>query len=178
MRSTQRSPSRTALEVASVLLFLLQTSLYAQIVATQGKTALEDSKRFVSPMVLDLPVPELQGVSNLRDHLVAGIRQYHCEDASIPMMAIKVAPGEKGGRNFEISGMLLVDESFDRFITVNFQLMGGGVDLGHGRQMNISVEEGKSNRFLVRFKLSKDAAARFDAGAEPLLRLTMHVRKD
>lgn len=178
MPSTQRRSSRLALGVSFILYSLLQTSARAQIVATQGQAALDDSKRFVSPMVLDLPVPELQGVSSLRDHQVAGIRQYHCEDASIPMMAIKVEPGAKGGRAYEVSGMLLVDESFDRFITVNLQLMGGGVDLGHGRQMNISVEERKSNRFLVRFKLNKEAAARFDAAPEPFLRLTMHVRKD
>lgn len=178
MPSTQRRSSRLALGISCIFYSFMQTSASAQIVAKQGQAALDESKRFVSPMVLDLPVPELQGVSSMRDHQVAGIRQYHCEDASIPMMAIKVEPGEKGGRIYEISGMLLVDESFDRFITVNFQLMGAGVDLGHGRQMNISVEERKSNRFLVRFKLSKDAAARFDAAAEPLLRLTMHVRKD
>lgn len=150
----------------------------AQIEARQGTLSVDEAKRFASPMILTLPIPELKGVRELRDFHVAGIRHYRCEDASIASMTIRVTATRKGGRAYEISGLLLVDESFDRFVTVHFRLLGGGESFGQGRQMNIPVEEEKSNRFMVRIEVPEDRLEPLDQAAELALQLTMHVRKD
>lgn len=150
----------------------------AQVQAQQGPVAGNAEKRFTSPMLLKISLADLLGQSEVHGFSVAGVREFHCEDASIPAMSVDVSTSRKGARTYAFSGMLLVDESFDRFVTVDLVLLADEVKVGHGRQMNISVEERKSNRFAIRFDLDPGAVAKVDAASDLSLQLTMHVRKD
>lgn len=151
----------------------------AQATARQGDAPIEAAKRFTSPMVLSIPMPELAGARTLRELPVAGIRSYRCEDASIAAMTISVSTTRKGVRTYEFAGMLLVDESFDRLVSLNVELRSAeGTVLVSGRQLNISVEEQKSARFLIRTDVGAERASLIDGSAELSLQITMHVRKD
>jgi hypothetical protein len=150
-----------------------------QVTAQQGAPQIESSKRFTSPMVLTIPLPALTSAKELRGLSVAGIRSYRCEDASIAAMTVSVSTARKGARTYEFAGLLLVDESFDRLVSLTLELRdSGGKVLVSGRQLNISVEEGKSARFLIRTEVSSERAALIDGSGELSLQITMNVRKD
>ncbi len=161
------------------LLTVLAAPGFAQITASQGAPAVADGKRFESPMVLSIPLPQLRGQSTLVAFSVAGIREYRCEDASLPLLKLSTSTSKKGVRTVIVSGMLLVDKSYDRFVSLEFALRDGeGEMLARGREYNISVEEEKSARFSVDLELAKERAAELDGAADLRLQVTMHVRPD
>lgn len=151
----------------------------AQVTASQGEAPVEAAKRFASPMVLTIPLPGLTGAKDLRGLPVAGIRSYRCEDASIASMTVSVSTARKGARTYEFGGLLLVDESFDRLVSLHLELRdAAGKALVSGRQNNISVEEGKSARFLVRSEVGEEQVTLIDGSGDLALQVTMYVRKD
>ncbi len=104
----------------------------AQVTGQQGVTSVDGAKRFESPMVLTVPMPALSGVKEVHGLAVAGVRAFHCEDASIASMTVSASTARKGSRTYGFGGTLLVDASFDRLVSIKVELRDASLLRGFG----------------------------------------------
>ncbi|MEO8195752.1 MAG: hypothetical protein ABI689_03420 [Thermoanaerobaculia bacterium] len=151
----------------------------AQISAHQGAPIVEPTKRFVSPMVLDIPVPQIQGVRQAGRLPIGGIGSYRCDDVALSSLMVVLAPFGKGKRIFDFTGAIVVPDSFDRYVTLIFTLTDGTKrQFASVTKADISAEERKMKLFTVRLAVDRATGKAIDEAESLNLRITMVVRGD
>ena len=167
------------LAMGTVALILAATTASAQITAYQVKPLVDPAKDFVSPMILDIPVPQLRGVKEAGRMAIGSLREFDCEGVSIRTFVVDQSPFSVTGRTYEFIGSLLVEESFDRFVTLTLALTDGDKRIfAQVTQVDISAEDGETKPFSIRLKVYQAMAEAVDAAENLTLRITMHVRED
>lgn len=164
---------------AFILTAAITTVAGAQITAHQGAPIVAPEKKFVSPMVLEIPVPQLRGMKQAGRMGLAGVHEYSCEGVSIPNLVVAQSPYGKKIRNYEFYGFLKVEPSFDRSVTLTLELVDGGKRvLAQVTKEEISAEERKTTPFSIRLKAGEAMIDAIDFSENLTLRITMQVRED
>lgn len=155
-----------------------------QVDARQGDPKEERPNDFTSPMVLELPLPNLSELEDREAHRFGdGIKEYYCDDVAIHELRLKRdrrRPKRGGARIFfDLRGKLYVRPSHDREVTLTLALVQGENSLAETVIEDIEAEEKKYKSFKSRLDpRESDLDAAFATEPEPLLRITMWVRKD
>lgn len=177
MRAGRLRSVPTGALVALALLFPPWAA--AQVVAKQGAPRFDPDKIFQSPMILEFEAPRLQTLAPQTTWRVADVGQYRCEDVWISFLNIRRADkGKKAERRFEISGQASVAESFDRFVTLRFEVLDGETVIAAITKNKIDAEERKVTPFDVEIELDSTKAATLAAAAAPRLRMTLTLAKN
>lgn len=151
----------------------------AQVTAKQGAPRFDPDKTFQSPMILEFEGPRLKTLASQTTWRIADAGQFRCEDVWLSFLNVRRADkGKKAERRFEISGQVAVAESFDRFVTLRFEVLDGEKVIGAITKNRIDAEERKVTPFGVDLKLDAAQAAALAAATAPRLRLTMTLAKN
>src|SRR5262245_28178541 len=104
----------------------------AQIVAHQG--TVDTEHHFKSPMVLQLPLPNLTTLpAGTRREVSAEISRFSCDDVSVATLTVehKAGPRHPDGKLITaFAGSIRVPASFDRLVDVSLVVKKGEVSLG------------------------------------------------
>lgn len=151
----------------------------AQVTAKQGAPRFDPDKTFQSPMILEFEAPRFNTLAPQTTWRIAEVGQFRCEDVWISFLNVRRADkGKKADRRFEISGQVAVAESFDRFVTLRFEVLDGETVIGAITKIKIDAEERKVTPFDVELALDATKAAALAAATAPKLRLTMTLAKN
>jgi hypothetical protein len=162
--------------LAAMLIFV-PLSAGAQIVGSQGAPDTEHS--FKSPMILQLPLPNVVKLPEGGSVAVSGIGSFTCDDVSIASLIVQHKPGSRhteGKLVAELTGTIRVPDSYDRLVDVKMVVKKGEAVLGKTAVSKIDAEEGRKTPFrtTITFDASKIADA-FSAQPPPILEITVVV---
>jgi hypothetical protein len=153
-----------------------------QATARQG-TAPSPQEHFESPMILDLPLPNVTSLEPGSQMRLADVHKYICDNhvSLLNLMVAKRYKGPKKARSLEliVSGFVSVADSYDRRFDIALQLRSGEERIASQTLRNSSAAEERSTpfRILLPVEESKLVAA-YSAEQAPLLELTLTVRDD
>jgi len=111
------------------LLALAAISLGAQVVARQGDPAESPLQEFKSPMVLELPLKDFRELPKGTGRDFKEVRRFYCEDVVLSQLVVSPKKETRRGKppvvRLDIRGALSVRLSFDRLVTLRFDLING-----------------------------------------------------
>lgn len=153
-----------------------------QATARQGMATL-DAGLFESPMILDLPLPNLKPFKSGVTVKLPDVRTYICDNnVSLSTLGVtKRYSGPKRTRSLAlvVSGFISVTDSYDRRVDIRLQLKDDEEVLTTGILRNSKAEEGRVTPF--RISLLVDEAklqAAYSPGSAPKLELMLTVHND
>ena len=135
------------------------------------------SKRTIeSPMIVDLPWGPIGDLPEGGHQPFPEFLRYWCEDTRL--IAVQAARGRRsrGAVRIEISGMIQVEDSFDRIARIEVSAVAGERVLARAEHARIDAEEEKVTPFRVRLDLPLSAIAELGAagdGAKLVVRLAL-----
>jgi hypothetical protein len=151
--------------------------------ARQGTAPPPEEVRFDSPMILDLPLPNVTAIDPGSTLNLPNVRKYIC-DSHVSLLSLTVAKqykGPKKARSLEliVSGFVSVTDSYDRRVDIGLKLRNGDEKIGSQILRNLSAEEERTTpfRLIIPVDESKLTAA-LSAEQAPVLELTLTVRDD
>lgn len=177
--------SNRSLCLVSVVAFLfVAEAALSQVAARQGDPKEERPNDFTSPMILELPLPDLSAldekhVERYRDE----IRDYFCDDVSIRELRLqrRRAKGEGPDKRvfFRVRGDLFVRPSRDRRVSLKLGVVRGDATLAELEIENLDAEEKKRTGFKGSFWLREaELEEAFASAPAPVLRVSLWVRED
>ncbi len=192
LRSENRGcskPRESKMLRAAPLLIFLTASLAAapipappHVTARQGTAAL-DSGLFESPMILDLPLPNLHPFKPGVTIRLPDVRKYIC-DNNVSLSTLDVTKrynGPKKARQLEliVSGFVSVTDSYDRRVDIKLRLKDGEEILTVGILRNYKAEERRVTPFRLSLLVDESKLqAAYSPGRTPILELTLTVHND
>ena len=162
--------------VVPLLLLAASAPLGAQIQARQGVPGIDPARKFRSPMILDVPAEALRTLPSRGTWKVPEVDQYHCEHVTIHDLAVRKSVSRKGDVRLQISGRVVVANSFDRYVTLGFDVVDQGKVLGSVSKGEIDAEEETTTPFRLELRLEGLPAQQFAASPDLDLRLTVTLR--
>lgn len=154
-----------------------------QVSARQGVAPPPETVAFASPMVLDLPLPNVERISKDAQVRLPEVRKYVC-DQHVSLLNLTLAKQYRGSRKapsleLVLSGSVWVAESYDRRVDIALGLKTEGGVLATQTLRNLKAEEGQMVpfRIIVPVEEAKLLAA-YGAETPPLMELTLTVRDD
>ena len=163
----------------ALLLLAVSGETSAQVAAYQGVAKEDPVEEFESPMVLELPLPDLGDLAvGSTKNIGQKLRHFVCEDTSIHALLVKRGRDKKRDGSLETSldlqGFLYVRPSFDRLVNVELTLLKDDAVIAKAVKRRIDAEEGDRTKFKTSFKVQ---AEEFDAifGQEPFPTLKLVV---
>lgn len=160
--------------VLTVALLALSQVLHAeQVRARQG--AVDKSRRFTSPMILEAPLPVLPGFK--RTLFGRELAEFTCDDVSLRELSYQVTGNRKDPdrpTEIDVAGWLWVPSSFDREVDVALTVKNGDETLGTNTKLRISAEEGRRSFF--RLKVPIIRLRGITGSSLPVVEITMTVR--
>lgn len=175
----QRSP----VLLLALLIAAIPLSASPQVTARQGTAPPPEVTHFASPMVLDLPLPNVIPIEPGSMLRLGNVRNFICDD-HVTLLNLTVAKEYKGPRRARslelvISGTVSVTDSYDRRVDIALRLRSGEETIASQTLRNHSTEEERvtSFRILLPVDESKLVAA-YSAEPAPVLELTLTVRDD
>lgn len=175
-------PQRSLLVLAATLM-LGAGICRSQVTAHQGTSPPSEIVHFASPMILDLPLPDLGSVDAGSQAQLPKVRMYIC-DRDVSLLNLAIAKQYKGPRKARslqlvISGSVFVAESYDRRVDIDLRLKSGDEVLGTQRLRNHKTEEGRSTPFRLFLPVDESRViAALAAQPAPTLEVTLTVRDD
>jgi hypothetical protein len=169
-----------------VLVLLMTTGLgaaFAQAAARQGVAPPPDIIKFESPMILDLPLPNVGAVEAGSQLQLPNVRKYICDnDVQLLNLAIgKQYKGPKRARSLDlvVSGSVFVADSYDRRVDIALRLRSGEDVVASQILRNYSTEEERTTPFRILLPVVESRLlAAFSAEPAPILELTLTIRDD
>ncbi|HXU33875.1 MAG TPA: hypothetical protein VN851_25165 [Thermoanaerobaculia bacterium] len=154
-----------------------------QVTARQGEASAPKIVQFESPMILDLPLPNILGLKPGSAKRLAEVRNYICDkDASLLSLTVaKQYKGPKKARTLEliVAGLVSIIDSFDRRVDIRLRLKDGDVEIGAGILRNYSTAEERNTEFSVSVPVNEaKLQAAYDSEHGPVLEPTLTVRDD
>lgn len=154
-----------------------------QATARQGTAPPPEVSHFASPMILDLPLPNVTSLEPGSVLRLGDVYKYIC-DNHVKLLNLTIGKqykGPKKARSLEliVSGSVSVIDSYDRRVDIALQLRSGEEKIASQILRNFSAEEERTTpfRILLPVEESKLAAA-YSAEQAPILELTLTVRDD
>jgi len=153
----------------------------AQVIARQATPAEDPRQYFDSPMVLELPLPDLRETA--RSHnLSAGteIRNFVCDAVTLHHLVIvrgkTRGKGAKAQVPLELTGVVTVGSSRDKEVLVNYSFMKEETAIATFATKRTEVEEERSKAFRVKLRMS-EAKLRtlYEGDPEPVLKIMVTV---
>jgi hypothetical protein len=174
---------RTAAPALVLLLAVAPAPSAAQVAARQGTAPPPQEEHFASPMVLDLPLPNVAALGTGSALRLPEVRKYIC-DQHVSLLGLTVSKQYKGfrkARSMElvVAGSVFVDDSYDRRVDIAVKVRSGGQELAAQTLRHHSAEEERTTPFRV--VIPVDEARLTEAAASehpPVLELTLTVRDD
>ena len=166
------------LRVVPLLLLAASAPLGAQIEARQGVPGIDPAKKFRSPMILDIPAEALRTLPSRGSWKVPDVDQYVCEHVTITHLTVRKSVSRKGDVRLQITGKVVVANSFDRYVALRFDVVDQDAVLGSVSKAEIDAEEETTTPFRVELALQGPPAQRFAASPDLDLRLTVSLRRD
>lgn len=153
-----------------------------QVTARQGTAAL-DTGLFESPMILDLPLPNLQPFKSGVTLKLPDVRTYICDNnVSLSTLGVtKRYNGPKKARSLVliVSGFISVTDSYDRRVDIKLRLKDNEEVLTTGVLRNSKAEEGRVTPFRLSLLVDESKfQAAYSPGRTPILELTLTVHND
>lgn len=154
-----------------------------QVSARQGVAPPPETVAFASPMVLDLPLPNVERISKDTQIRLPEVRKYIC-DQHVSLLNLTLAKQYRGSRKspsleLVLSGSVWVAESYDRRVDIGVVLKTGDGTLATQTLRNLKAEENQMAPFRIVVPV-EEARLLSAYGAEPtpLIELTLTVRDD
>ena len=172
-----------ALITALVMLSSTAAATLGQVVAKQGEALPSPDKHFDSPMILELPLPNVASLDDHSSLRLADVRHYIC-DSNVSLLNLTVSKQHRGtrkSRSLEIvvAGTVWVAASYDRRVDIAVALRSGETNLASNVLRNQSAEEERLTSFRVSLPVDESRLATALAAApSPTLVLTVTVRDD
>ncbi len=169
--------------VLTIVLLAAAQSLSIAQVAKQGTAPPPEEQHFASPMILDLPLPNVASIKPGSVLRLADVRKYIC-DQHVSLIGLTVAKEYKGPRKARtmelvVSGLVLVRDSYDRRIDLAVKIRSGDDELATQWLRNHSAEEERSTPFRILVPVDESRLTALHATEHPpLLELTLTVRDD
>jgi hypothetical protein len=154
-----------------------------QATARQGTAPPPQEVLFASPMVLELPLPQVTAIEPGSALRLADVRKYIC-DNHVRLLNLTVAKQYKGprkARSLELigSGFVSVTDSYDRRIDIALQLRSGEEEIAAQTLRNYSAEEERVTPFRILLPVDESKLeAAYSSENPPLLELILTVRDD
>jgi hypothetical protein len=175
----QRSP------VLLLVLLIAATPLSAspQATARQGTAPPPQVTHFASPMILDLPLPNVTPLEPGSSIRLGDVRNFIC-DSHVTLLNLTVAKQYKGPRKARsleliVSGMVAVTDSYDRRVDIALRLRSGEETIASQTLRNYSTEEERVTPFRILIPVDEPKLAiAYSAEQAPVLELTLAVRDD
>lgn len=170
-----------------ILALLFSTLVYAalldaQVNARQGDPSTSPLQQFQSPMVLDLPLPDLGQLSLGKGFTFREVPKFYCEDVVVSQLVMtKLKNREKpGGFSLEFRGFVSVRASYDRWTTLRFDLLRGQKRIATMGIPRMDTEESRTTPFVKDLKLDASQVERLFApeDSKPSLRVTVTVENN
>lgn len=164
--------------------FVVIAAQAAQVEVRQGDAGEERPNDFTSPMVLELPLPDLSAMSDgAIQQYQDEIRDYFCDDVALRHIQIErrktTGPEASAQVTFRIRGTLFVRSSHDREVTLEVSIEKDGEPLIETEIREIEAEEKKSKAFKRQFVVPQSRlGTAFSSDPAPVLKITMWVRDD
>lgn len=151
-----------------------------QVAARQGASS---EKHFASPMILELPLPNVDRLQEGSTVRLADVQSFICDRhvTLIDLTVTKRYKGRKKARTLELvlSGLVHVAPSYDRRIDLAVNLRSGEEVFSSETLSNRSAEERRSMPFQVLLGADESGlAAAMSSDKPPVLELTLTVRDD
>lgn len=173
-----RGKSLRAAVLFSIL--LIATSTSGQVTAHHGASEVTD---FESPMVLDLPLPNIAPLPADSQLHLADTSKYTCDKnvSLVNLVVTKRSKSHRGETSTEVvvSGSVFVGSSHDRRSDIALRIKSKDQILASQTLRNLKTEEGRRTAFQI--ALPVDDKALRDASASvprPTLEITLTVRDD
>jgi hypothetical protein len=154
-----------------------------QATARQGTAPPPQEVYFASPMILDLPLPNVTSLDPRSVLRLGDVHKYIC-DNHVRLLNLTVGKqykGPKKARSLEliVSGSISVIDSYDRRVDIALQLRSGEEKIASQILRNFSAEEERNTPFSILLSVDEARlAAAYSAEQSPLLELTLTVRDD
>jgi hypothetical protein len=155
----------------------------AQVTARQGTPPPAQETHFASPMILELPFPNVMGLGTDASFPLPAVHKYIC-DKHVSLRALTVEKRYKGRRKARklelvISGYAFVAESYDRRVDIALGLSSGGVQIGGQTLRNLKAEEARTTPFTIVVPVDEQRLhAAYESAEQPQIHLTVTVRDD
>jgi hypothetical protein len=166
----------------SVVLALMVSAatVSGQVTAHQGTPEVTS---FESPMVLDLPLPNIAPLAADSQLQLPDTRKYVC-DKNVSLVNLAITKRVKGHRDkistqLVVSGSVVVERSHDRRVDIALRIQSKDHVLASQTLHNLKAEEGRRSAFQVTLpvddKVLRDAST---SEPQPTLEITLTVRDD
>lgn len=166
-----------------MLLAVSQVPASSQVVARQGTPPPPKETHFASPMVLELPLPDVRSLDTDAARRLGEVREFICDnDVRILNLAIaRQYTGPRKNRSLQllVTGLISVGDSYDRRVDIALRLRSGEEAVATQTLRNVSAEEERVTPFRVVVPVDESALSAAYAAAHPAtLEITLTVRDD
>ena len=171
----------TIATLLSLTLLAVAGPAKTQVTARQGVAPEPEIVRFNSPMILELPLSNIETLEPGTKRQLPSVRKYLCDnDVSFTTLYIeREFRGRRKARELTlvITGSILVADSYDRLVDLAVRLNSQGRELAKSIIRGLSAEEERSTPFRLVVPISETALHEaYTAEAIPTLELTLTVR--
>jgi hypothetical protein len=169
--------------ILAMLIAAAPMSASSQVTARQGTAPPPEITHFASPMVLDLPLPNVTPLEPGSSMRLGDVRRYIC-DNHVTLLNLTVAKEYKGPRKARsleliISGMVSVTDSYDRRVDIALRLRSGEETIASQTLRNYSTEEERVTPFRILIPVDEPRlVAAYSGKQAPVSELTLTVRDD
>jgi hypothetical protein len=166
-----------------VLLVAAQLPASPQATAKQGTAPPPKEVHFASPMILELPLPNVSPIEPGSYLRLADVRNYICDNhvSLVNLTVAKQYTGPRKARSLQlvIAGSVLVIDSYDRRADIALQLRSDEQVLASQALRNYSTEEERLTPFRILLPVDESRLmAAYTEAQPPILELTLTVRDD
>lgn len=174
---------RIAQIIAALTLVAASARAEMQVTARQGTPPAPQEVHFASPMVLELPFPNVTAVGPDSVLRLPEVYRYICDNHVLlrGLTVEKQYKGPRKARSLEllISGQVFVAESYDRKVDIAFRLQSLDSDIATQTLRNLKAEEGRATPFKIVIPVDEQKLLpAYTAETSPILQLTVTVRDD
>ena len=174
---------KTAQIVAVLALVAAFARAETQVTARQGTSPAPEEVHFASPMILDLPLPNVTAIGPDSTLRLPEVYRYICDNHVLlrGLTVTKQYKGPRKARSLEllISGQVFVAESYDRKVDIAFRLLSLDTQIATQTLRNLKAEEGRATLFRVVIPVDEQKLlSAFAAEKPPILQLTVTARDD
>lgn len=174
---------RAARFILVTLLAALPASSEAQS-ARQGVAPPPVERHFESPMILDLPIPDVTVLSGDSTISLVEVRNFIC-DQHVSLIGLALAKRYKGPRKARamellLTGSVLVADSYDRRVDLLAKIRDSEYEYSKQILRNHKAEEGRLTPFRIALPVEDEAGliTALESEGAPVLELTLTVRDD
>jgi hypothetical protein len=154
-----------------------------QVTARQGTAPPPQETYFVSPMILNLPLPDVTLLKPGSMLQLGNVRNFVCDNhvRLLNLTVTKQYKGPRKARSLEliIAGMVSVIDSYDRRVDIALRLRSGEETIASQTLRNYSTEEERVTSFRILLPVDESMlVAAYSAEPAPVLELALTVRDD